>query len=74
MFDYARKIREYRERKFISQGELAKILKVRNVSVCRWETGKFEPNMETKNKLVALFNEIGMKLNNRGEENGKENY
>ena len=26
MFDYARKIREYRERKFISQQELAKIL------------------------------------------------
>lgn len=62
MFDYARKIREYRERKFISQGELAKILKVSNVSVCRWETGKFEPNMETKKKLVALFNEIGMKI------------
>lgn len=62
MFDYASKIREYRERKFISQGELAKILNVSNVSVCRWETGKFEPNMDTKKKLVALFNEIGMKL------------
>ena len=74
MFDYARKIREYRERKFISQGELAKIFKVSNVSVCRWETGKFEPNMETKKKLVALLNEVGMKLNNRGEENGKENH
>lgn len=62
MFDYAKKIREYRERKFISQGELAKILNVSNVSVCRWETGKFEPNMETKKKLVDLFNEIGMKI------------
>lgn len=62
MFDYAKKIREYRERKFISQGELAKILNVSNVSVCRWETGKFEPNMKTKKKLVALFNEIGMKI------------
>ena len=62
MFDYAKKIREYRERKFISQGEWAKILNVSNVSVCRWETGKFEPNMETKKRLVALFNEIGMKL------------
>ena len=62
MFDYARKIREYRERKFISQQELAKILGVSNVTVCRWETGKYEPDMETKKKLVALFNEIGMKL------------
>lgn len=64
MFDYARKIREYRERKFISQQELAKILGVSNVTVCRWETGKYEPDMETKKKLVALFNEIGMKLDN----------
>lgn len=62
MFDYARKIREYRERKFISQQELAKILGVSNVTVCRWETGKYEPDMETKKKLVALFNEIDMKL------------
>jgi DNA-binding XRE family transcriptional regulator len=62
MFDYARKIREYRERKFISQQELAKILGVSNVTVCRWETGRYEPDMETKKKLVALFKEIGMKL------------
>jgi len=64
MFDYAKKIREYRERKFISQQELAKILGVSNVTVCRWETGRYEPDMETKKKLVALFNEIGMKLDN----------
>lgn len=62
MFDYARKIREYRKRKFISQQELAKILGVSNVTVCRWKTGRYEPDMETKKKLVALFNEIGMKL------------
>ena len=62
MFDYAKKIREYRERKFISQQELAKILGVSNVTVCRWETGRYEPDMETKKKLVALFNEIVMKL------------
>ena len=62
MFDYAKKIREYRERKFISQQELAKILGVSNVTVCRWETGRYEPDMETKKKLVALFNKIGMKL------------
>lgn len=62
MFDYAKKIREYRERKFISQQELAKILGVSNVTVCRWETGRYEPDMETKKKLVALFIEIGMKI------------
>ena len=51
MFDYAKKIREYRERKFISQQELAKILGVSNVTVCRWETGRYEPDMETKKKF-----------------------
>ena len=41
---------------------LAKILNVSYVSVCRWETVRFEPTMETKKKLVTLFNEIGMKI------------
>lgn len=62
MFDHAKKIREYRERKFLTKEELAKILGVTFVSISRWERGKYEPNMETKKKLVALFNEIGMKL------------
>ena len=51
MFDYAKKIREYRERKFLTKEELAKILGVTFVSISRWERGKFEPNMETKKKL-----------------------
>ena len=62
MFDYAKKIREYHERKCLTQEELAKILNVSYVSVCRWETGRFAPTQDTKKKLVALFDEIGMKL------------
>ena len=65
MFDYAKKIREYRERKCLTQEELAKLLNVSYVSVCRWEIDRFEPTMDTKKKLVALFNEIEMKLNDQ---------
>ncbi len=50
MFNYPKKIKEYRERKFLTQYELAKILNVSYVSVCRWETGRFEPTMDTKKK------------------------
>ena len=62
MFDYAKKIKEYREPHLLTQHELADKLGVTYVSICRWETGKFEPNMETKKKLVALFEEVGIKL------------
>ena len=55
MFNYVKKINT------LTVG-LAKILGIKFVSISRWERGKFKPNMETKKKLVALFNEIGMKL------------
>lgn len=62
MLDYARKIREYRERKFLTQEQLAKLLGVSYVTISRWETGAFEPNMAMKKKLVGLFEEAGMKI------------
>ena len=62
MLDYARKIREYRERKFLTQEQLAKLLGVSYVTISRWETGMFKPNMETKRKLVNMFGEAGMKI------------
>lgn len=64
MFDYAKKIKEYRERKFLTQEELAKLLGVNYVTVSRWEKGSFEPNMAMKKKLVGLFKEAGMEVDN----------
>lgn len=61
-YDYARLIREYRERKFLTQGQLAEILGCGSVTICRWETRRFEPNMAMKKKLVGLFKEAGMKI------------
>lgn len=55
MINYAEKIKEYREKKFLTQSELAKELGVTLLTVSRWETGKFEPNMKMKKKLFNLF-------------------
>lgn len=60
MIDYAKKIREYREHKFLTQTQLAEILGCTFISISRWETGRFEPNMAMKKKLVVLFQEAGM--------------
>lgn len=60
--NFSEKIKEYREIKFLTQQELADILGVTFVSVCRWETKKYEPTMKIKRKLYKLFIESGMKV------------
>ena len=60
MINYAQKIREYRERKLLTQEDLAKVLSVSVTSITRWENGKFEPTMAIKRKLRELFIEAGM--------------
>ena len=62
MINYAQKIKEYRERKFLTQVELASILDVGKTTITRWENGKFEPTMKIKKKLYQLFIEAGMKI------------
>ena len=62
MFDFTKKIREYRKRKCLTQEELAKILSVSSVSIYGLETGGFESTNGYKKQLVSFFNEIGMKL------------
>jgi len=62
MINFAEKIKEYRERKLLTQTELAKILGVGMVSISRWESGKHEPTMTMKRKLKELFIEAGMNI------------
>lgn len=62
MINYALKIKEYRQRKFLTQEDLAKVLSVSVTSVTRWENGKFEPTMQIKKRLYQLFVEAGMKV------------
>ena len=62
IINYAVKIKEYRQRKFFTQEDLAKVLNVSVASITRWENGKFEPTMQIKKILYQLFLEAGMKV------------
>ena len=54
MINYAQKIKEYRQRKFLTQVELAELLGVGKTTVTRWETGQFEPTIKIKKKLQII--------------------
>jgi DNA-binding XRE family transcriptional regulator len=53
--DYKNKIKELRNKMFLTQSELAKVLGVSIASIARWETGENEPSMKMKKKLNELF-------------------
>ena len=53
--NYAEIIKQYREKKFLSQRDLADELGISYVTVNRWETGKFDPTIKLKKKLHELF-------------------
>lgn len=58
--NYSKLIKEYRNKLFITQEELANVLGVSFVSVNRWENGHFQPTMKIKRKLNALFKDAKM--------------
>ena len=58
--DYSKALKEYREKCFLTQTELAEKLGVSYASVNRWENKKFEPTMKVKRKLHRLFVEAKM--------------
>jgi len=53
--DYSKAIKEYREKLFLTQEDLGKLLNVSKITVNRWENGKFEPTMKIKRKLHSMF-------------------
>ena len=61
MINYAKKIKEYRERKFLTQSEFAASIGVGKTTIVRWENSQFEPTIKIKKKLYELFVEAGMK-------------
>lgn len=63
MIDFAKKIKEYRMIKFLTQEDLAALLGVASTTVVRWEKGQYEPTMKVKKILHQLFLEANMDLN-----------
>ena len=57
---YCERIKKLREKAFLSQCDLVKILHVSNVTVNRWETGKYEPTIRNKKMLSKLFSKYGI--------------
>ncbi|MDC8914709.1 helix-turn-helix transcriptional regulator [Metamycoplasma hyosynoviae] len=62
MINYAKKIKEYRQKNFLTQEDFAKLLKVSTPCITRWENGKFEPTMKIKKKLYEYFKKANMEV------------
>lgn len=52
--DYQRLVKELRLKLILSQQEFADLLNVSFASINRWETGKHEPTIKIKRKIVEI--------------------
>ena len=55
MKNYLTRLKTLRCEKHLSQKQLADELKTTNSSICDWETGRAEPNIETLINIAKLF-------------------
>lgn len=55
MSDISKRIKELREKKRISQYELADRLHITQKAVSSWETGRCEPSIDTLRELSEVF-------------------
>lgn len=53
--NYSKNIKTLREKLFLTQEDLAKLLGVSFSSVNRWERGHYEPTIKVKKRLHQLF-------------------
>jgi transcriptional regulator with XRE-family HTH domain len=55
MNKFCERLKELRLEKKLTQKELAKIIQTNNSSICDWECGRAEPNIEMIIKLCNYF-------------------
>ena len=62
MINWSQKIKELRDKAFLTQEDLATILGVAFVTVNRWENGHCEPTMKAKRDLSKLFKKYSIRM------------
>ena len=65
--DWKKKVKELRNKMYVTQMELGDILGVSFSTVNRWEMGLHEPTMKMKRKLIILFKENDIREENYNE-------
>lgn len=61
-YDYAKAIKQLRDKMIVSQVELANIIVVAFSTVNRWETGLYSPTIKARRKLETLFEKYNIIL------------
>lgn len=61
-YDYAKAIKQLRDKMIISQTELAELLEVAFSTVNRWENGTYEPTTKIKRKLQQYFEKYQIEI------------
>ena len=59
--NWAKNIKNLRDKMLVTQTELSTILGVSYVSINRWENGVHDPTMKAKRKLMELFKKYKIK-------------
>ncbi|MDE6104887.1 MAG: helix-turn-helix domain-containing protein [Clostridia bacterium] len=52
---FQERLRELRKLKNLSQKQLAEILKTNNSSICDWECGRSQPDLQTLAEIAEYF-------------------
>lgn len=61
---YSEIVKAAREKLLLTQDEMAVELGVNAVTICRWETGKTEPNIKAKKAIREFCIKNGLKFEN----------
>ncbi len=69
-YDYAKAIKQLRNKMILSQIEFAELLEVAFSTVSRWESGLYAPTIKAKRKLAPLFEKYQIVLEEK--EDGKK--